>query len=550
MAKILSYSSQVISNRLKRDEASCKGHLDGNEYFETIPAATRSSLPTDEVKASQISGKDVLENVQAFFARPGSTDKILGSLKPWGYAGIQSLAKMIIIDVCSREPTISIPTGPASQRLYSGDTRPTSGVSHNSSQTLTAVVYRNDGTVRDVRPWLVPNTKNFPLVACKYFGFVRCHKGDDCSFLHQAEPDYVPPVGYGADRIEDAARRSEQVKTDNNAQRSVQPENGRSEPQRTPQKRPYDDTHNYDRRVEDRAREERRRPDYDRDDRRQERSRDLDRGHSRQDDSLHSRVSPPRRTATADRYQPSGNGRAIIADDRRIPARRDYDDRPTRRDGDTRHDERDVRRPDRDEPLRTGGYVNGGYARDAHSSYDSYRPSIDAKASREREVRRVSRDHSRDPEIRRPARDEDRISPTAAKSSGTALPTDPFKNAETLLEKSIAAQESNKPQMLSMLDRYLTLQSKSPKTENNIQIYEYLLNTIEQAAPTRQARYLNFLHSYLALVNRNATDYDPMGAMMNLAEQSTGEVQARAVPLLDRYMILSSSVDLSTNNGN
>lgn len=302
MAKILSYSFPVIGNRLKREENACKTQLENDGHFETIPSEKRSKLSTTEAKSSQVQGKEIIDQVQAFFARPGSTDKILSSLKPWGYAGIRSLTALVINDVCSREPLAPIPRGPASQRIQQSDGRPTSTDSTNAIQTISAA-YADDGVIRDVRPWLLPNANYFPLVACKYFvyGRGRCHKGDDCTFLHQAPSDYVPPPGYGTEKVEAALRR---VAQDRGGYKESDHYFGPADTTRNVLKRPYEDVYEGDRWRDERNRDDRRRGDYTPEDRRNDNHRDTDRSYNRSRDETDAYMRPrsPRRSATIDRY--------------------------------------------------------------------------------------------------------------------------------------------------------------------------------------------------------------------------------------------------------
>lgn len=540
MAKLLSYTFPIIGNRLRRDESACRARLENAGSFETVISDSRSKMSPAEQRASQVSGQEIYEKVQAFFARPGSSDRILGSLKPRGYAGVQGLATLIITDVCTRVPSAPIPTGPASQQPHSATADP--------PKYLDSAEEKDGVMVRDVRPWLLPEANYFPLVACKYFvyGRGRCHKEDECTFLHQAPSDYIPPPGYGADKVQDAIRKLSQERRVESSGTVAGVQSNGVDSARTARKRPLEESLAIDRRSEDRNRDERRRGDYSQDARRSDNIRDIDRAYNRprQDNNssyTRSRSRSPRRSDFADRYDLQHCADAAQTNDLRLPARRD-DDRSFRRDNERRGDEREPHRLDRDGSRRAGVYSRDGL-------YDSYRPSNSGgrTSPRDRDMRRTSNDISDESEVRNLRRHDEISSPTTALSS--SQPTDPFKNAENLLEKAINASESGKVQQISMLDRYLTLQSKMAKTENNIQIYEYLLSTIEGAPTARRHRYLKFLHSYLALINRNTADFDPMGAMMNLAEQSTGEVQARAVPLLDRYMNLASAVDLGETNG-
>ena len=398
MAKILSYSFLVISNRLRRSEKSCKQYYDDREDFHTIPRNERERLSTSEVRASMVSAKEISERVGSFVASDGSSEKILASLKPWGYAGIQSLSTMIIKELSDKEP-MNIPSGPAAYRA-------------NQERD------RSIANVRDVRPWLNSDPKWFPLQSCKYFSNGSCHKGNDCTFLHEAPNNGAVP--------DERSRPEESIS----------------------RKRSYED-------VADRRREPSR-------ERRRERdSRD--------------RFSPRRRSP--DRYERSR-----------------YEDRDRIRDRD----------------------------RDRGRDWDR-----DRDWERDRRARDYRYDRSREPDRYRSYSRDDRTTPPLLLKPAVSA-SDSIKNGEPLLEKVQLAGAESRSAALSMLDRYLTLQSKQSPAKNNVHIYDYLLSIIERAPAPHRPRYLKFMNGYLELHG------DPKTIMAELPDSKAN--------LSNRYSAITSSV--------
>lgn len=552
MAKILSYSFLVISNRLRRSEVACRRYYESDGLFHTVPQFRRASLTRLELEASQISGTEISRVLGVFFAKPESSEKILASLKPWGYAGIQSLSSMIIDEACN-DGTLAERSGQVSRRNHDDRSHPRDRSPEHAISTTRAP--QNDAnSIADVRPWLTPDAKWFPLIPCKYFSVGRCHKADDCTFLHPAMTEDKRSTRTQNGNLEASRPRDRManapLKT-HSIDRETHSESYRTSSKVNDRTKGYDSPHHFNR--SDRPQETRRESGYSYKDDRDR----YDRYARRQEYDIDPRDT--RRRYLPTQQSASAADKNVRRDSSRSPSRglrrRSADDtRATdAHAGGRTRDTRDELRHDRP-PRYQESQRDVSRSRTNHESTELegiYKPLPSLNTSRtSRPLQKplseqvLKRSPQRSPQ--RSPRDEypALVEPAASnKPSISVSAADIIKNADNLLNMAKrAVDEQAREDAITMLNRYLTLQSRIPKVENNMHIYEYLLEVIERASEDQRQRYFRFLQDYILITNKGTGELNHMNAMMELAESSTGDLQVRAVPLLDRYMSLSSSL--------